>query len=194
MVRPQWMRHLVPVVSVLALVVWASAGIAEEGPSAASRDAWHSCSGDRVRFVTPAGWHLAEKEVSDGLTACTLTPGPADGALAGGSVTFKHWSKWPVSAGVEPSEYAANTVQKLSRMGRVVEQHTGADGASFVYRIELVTTEGERQTHQWVLFVAHPRHATLDLVIAEWPETSWAEASKKIEVTLRSLRFADREE
>jgi len=193
--RPQSKRRLAPLAFALILVVLPTAGLADEGAPAAPQYSWKSCSGDSARFVVPAGWRLSEKEVSDGVTACTLRPGPAaDDDLGQGSITFKHWSKWPVSVGVEPFEYAASSVQRLSRTGRVIERHSGTAGASLVQRIELVTTSGDQQTHQWVLFVSHPRHRTLDLVIAAWPEGSWDEALQVIQPTLKSLRFADREE
>lgn len=195
MVRPRSISQFVLAIFALFLVLSPSAGAADEPAPAAQKYAWHSCAEKSVRFLSPVGWRLVDKSFSDGVTGCTLTAGPsADGALGKGNVTFKHWSTWPVSAGVQPSEYARDTIQKLSRAGRVVEQHSGAHGASLYSRIELVTTSGDQELHQWVLFVAHPRHATLDMVIAEWPDGSWDEASKVIQPTLVSLAFADQEE
>ena len=168
MVRSGSISPFVLAAFVLFLGLSPSAGAADEASPPAQKYEWRSCAEESVRFLAPVGWRLADKSFSDGVTGCILTAGAsADGALGEGNVTFKHWSTWPVSAGVQASEYARDTVQKLSRTGRVVEQHSGAHGASLYSRIELVTTAGDQELHQWVLFVAHPRHATLDMVVAE---------------------------
>jgi len=188
----------------LLLVLLPAVGVAEEGASgegvseeaapAAHEYEWHSCAENKVRFAAPKGWRLGSEEVADGVTVCSLAAGSAEaGALGDGRFTLEHWSKWPLSVGVQPTEYAVTALQKLARTGRVIDQHSGAQGASLVHRIELVTTTGDEEMHKWVLFVAHPEKGTLDMVTAEWPEGAWEEAWEIVRPTVSSLRFADQE-
>lgn len=199
MERLHSMKCLALVAFSLLLVLLPAVGVAEEGASgtgvseeaapAAHEYEWHSCAENKVRFAAPKGWHLESEQVADGVVACTLSEGPG----AEGRVILRHWSTWPVSVGVQPSEYAVSSIQKLSMMGRVIDQHSGAQGASLVHRIELVTTTGDEEMHKWVLFVAHPEKGTLDMVTAEWPEGAWEEAWEIVRPTVSSLRFADQE-
>jgi len=204
MERLHSMKYLALVAFSLLLVLLPAVGVAEEGASgegmseegapAAREYEWHSCAENKVRFAAPKGWHIGSEEVADGVVVCSVTPGAAAGnGLKEGRFTLEHWSKWPLAVGVQPNEYAVTAIQKLSMMGRVIDQHSGAQGASLVNRIEVVTTSGEQEMHKWVLFVAHPRQGTLDMVTAEWPEGAWEEAWEIVRPTVSSLRFADQE-
>lgn len=190
MERLHSMILLTVAVSALSLVLVPGIGVAEEGASAAQEYEWRSCDEDKVRFAIPKGWSLTSEEVADGVTVCSL---PGKGELEGGQINFQHWSKWPVAVGVQPAEYAVTALQKLSGMGRVVDQYKGARGASLVYRIEVVTTVEDDEMHKLVLFVAHSEKGTLDMVTAEWPEGRWEAALEVVGPTLSSLAFADQE-
>lgn len=196
--RLRSMKCLVPAVLVLLLACGPSAGLAEEASGGDSEPqveyTWSACADDTVRFLTPEGWRLDTEEVSDGVVRCTLVPESASDGPAGGSITIQHWFRWPPGAGVQPAEYAVSAIQRLVRGRQVVDQLSTAKGPSLIHRAEVVDSGGEPPMHRWVLFVAHSEIATLDMVSAVWPESSWEEVWEVVQPTLASLEFADQGE